>query len=216
MPHMVSSDMDHDRYAALHTSDVPTYLDELEQETRRDVPVANMISGKVQGRFLSMLSHLQRPERAIELGTYTGYSALCIAEGLVPNGVLHTIEHHDRLIPIAQRFFDQSGLSEKIVLHHGDISDILPTIPGPFDLVFIDADKPNYDKYFDLLFDKIAPQGLIIADNVFWKGRVLDLDNNDNAQTRGMIRYAEKIKHDERLESVFLPVKDGLLLSRKK
>jgi len=213
---MISPDMDHDDYAALRTSAPSVYLDQLEEETKRDIPVANMISGKIQGRFLSMLSHIQRPKRIIELGTYTGYSALCLAEGLQPNGVLHTIEHHDRLIPVAQRYFDKSGLGDRIVLHHGTIFDILPTIPGPFDLVFIDADKPNYDKYLDILFDKITPQGLIIADNVFWKGRVLDLENNNNAQTRGMIRYAEKVHEDPRLESVFLPMNDGLLLSQKR
>ena len=150
------------------------------------------------------------------MGTYTGYSALCLAEGLIPEGELHTIEHHDRLIPFAQRYFDASPFKDQITLHHEVLLDVLPTLDGPFDLVFIDADKPNYDKYFDLVFEKIRPGGLIIADNVFWKGRVLDLENHNNAQTRGMMRYAEKIKTDDRLQSVFLPVYDGLLISLKK
>lgn len=212
---MANSPSNIDEYASLFTSAVPSYLEDLEKETWMDVPVPNMLSGHVQGRLLSMLSKLVRPQRIIELGTYTGYSALCLAEGLTSKGELHTVEHHDRLIPFAQKYFDKSGMADRIHLHHGDITELLPTIDGPFQLAFIDADKPNYDKYFDMLFDNISPGGLIIADNVFWKGRVLALEENNNAQTRGMIRYAEKIKEDTRLESVLLPMNDGLLVSRK-
>ena len=208
--------LSHDDYADQRTPDVPSYLEELTAETQRDVPVANMISGKVAGRFLSMLSNLVQPKVALELGTYTGYSALCLAEGLAPGGILHTIEHHERLIPLAQRYFDKSGLGDRIRLHHGDIFETLPKLEGPFDLVFIDADKPNYDKYLDAIYDRLSPNALIIADNVFWKGRVLDVESHNNAQTRGMIRYAEKMQSDARFESVFLPMKDGFLLSRKK
>ena len=208
--------LSHDDYADLRTQDIPDYLEELSAETQRDIPVANMISGKVAGRFLSMLSKLVRPRIVLELGTYTGYSALCLAEGLAEGGMLHTIEHHERLIPFAQRYFTKAGFDDRITLHHGDILETLPSLKGPFDMVFIDADKPNYDKYLEAVYDQLATNALVIADNVFWKGRVLDLENNNNAQTRGMIRYAEKMHADSRFESVFLPMKDGFLLSRKK
>lgn len=203
-------------YADRFTDPVPSYLEELERETWANVPVPNMISGHVQGRVLSMLAKLLRPSGIVELGTYTGYSALCMAEGLLPEGKLHTIEHHERLIPLARSYFDRSPHRDRIVLHHGTVFDVLPQLEGPFQLAFIDADKPNYDKYYDLLFDKIETNGLIVADNLFWKGRVLNPAKNDNAQTRGMIRYAEKIKDDTRVESVFLPMNDGLLISRKR
>ena len=150
--------LSHDEYADMRTQDIPDYLRELSEETQRDIPVANMISGKVAGRFLSMLSKLVRPKCILELGTYTGYSALCLAEGLVKGGILHTIEHHERLIPFAQRYFDRSGLGDRIVLHHGDILEIMPKLSGPFDLVFIDADKPNYDKYLEAVFPKTGLQ----------------------------------------------------------
>jgi predicted O-methyltransferase YrrM len=213
---MRNAPSDINEYAALFTSHPPAYLEELETETWANVPVPNMISGHVQGRLLTTLSKLISPRRILELGTYTGYSALCLAEGLSTDGELHTIEHHERLIPLARRYFDKSPFGERIHLHHGDIAEVLNSISGPFQLVFIDADKPNYDKYFDMVFDRIDTGGLIIADNIFWKGRVLEPENNNNAQTRGMIRYAEKVKKDDRLESVFLPMNDGLLLSRKK
>lgn len=208
--------LNHNNYAALRTSAIPDYLEELTEETFSYVPVPNMLSGKVNGRLLSMLSKLHRPKLVVELGTYTGYSALCLAEGLAEGGMLHTIEHHERLIPIAQRYFDKSGLAERITLHHGEIMDVLPTIPGPVDLLFLDCDKPNYDVYLESIYDRLASGALVIADNVFWSGKVLEPQTNDNAQTRGMIRYTEKLADDERFESVYLPMNDGFMLSRKK
>ena len=175
-----------------------------------------MISGHLQGRFLSMLSHLVKPRTIVEIGTFTGYSALCLAEGLAPGGMLHTIDIDPYLPEMVHRYIEKAGMLDRITMHHRPALEAIPTIPAPFDLVFIDADKQNYSNYFDAVIDKVRPGGLIIADNVLWSGKVLEPKEAQDGETRGLAAYAAKVMTDARVENVLLPLRDGLLISRKK
>ncbi|MBX2972016.1 MAG: O-methyltransferase [Flavobacteriales bacterium] len=212
--HFLHSDLE--RYAASHSAQEPPYLTELAAETGSSTELPQMLSGHVQGRFLSLLSHLVRPKLALEIGTFTGYSALCIAEGLAPNGILHTIDIFNPVAAIADRYFRKAGLTDRIRQHIAPALEVIPRIEGRFDLVFIDADKSNYTRYFDLVVDRMAPGGLIIADNVLWSGKVLEPDASHDADTRNLIAYAERVNTDPRVESVLLPLRDGLLVSRRR
>lgn len=203
-------------YAGQHSTPEPAYLAELAAETRRSIEMPQMLSGHVQGRFLSLLSKLVRPRLALEIGTFTGYSALCIAEGLAPGGTLHTIDMFTPVAAVADRYFRKAGMHERIQQHIAPAMDVIPRIEGRFDLVFIDADKSNYTRYLDLVMDRIAPGGLIIADNVLWSGKVLEKVDAQDGDTRGLAAYAARVNNDERLESVLLPLRDGLLVSRRK
>lgn len=205
-------------YAEQFTTAPSPLLNELAEETIASVHVPQMLSGHLQGRFLSMLSHLTRPKRILEIGTYTGYSAICLAEGLQANGELHTIDLdiNGVLQPMIRRYFNRSELGNKIHLHIGEALQVIPTIEGPFDLVFIDADKPNYGKYFDLVIENMPSGALIIADNVLWSGKVLDTKANTDPQTLGLAAYAKKLREDDRVVNLLLPVRDGLMVSRKK
>lgn len=201
-------------YSENHTSEEPSLLKELNRETHAKVLMPRMLSGHLQGRFLSMISHMMRPKKILEIGTYTGYSALCFAEGLAEDGILHTIDINDELSGIINSYFNRSGFSKKIHTHFGDASNIIPSIEGPFDIVFIDADKVNYSKYFDLVFEKVRKGGLIIADNVLWSGKILDAGKADK-DTKALMAFNEKIQKDDRIENVLVPVRDGLMIIRK-
>jgi predicted O-methyltransferase YrrM len=208
---MISKELE--AYAASHSSTEPKLLKQLWRETHLKVLSPGMLSGHIQGRFLSMMSHLIKPEKILEIGTFTGYSALCLAEGLSSNGVLHTIEVNNELVEIIERYFKDSDYHDKIKLHIGDAKQVISTLDGSFDLVFIDADKENYVNYYNLIFDKVKTGGIIIADNTLWHGNVIT--NDRGKETRGIVAFNEFIKKDPRIEKVLLTLRDGLTIIRK-
>jgi predicted O-methyltransferase YrrM len=174
-----------------------------------------MIAGHLQGRTLKMLVRMQQPERVLEIGTYTGYATLCLAEGLPENGEIHTIEIDDEMEDFIREQFAQSPLKHKIHLHIGDARRVIPCLEGCFDLVFIDADKRLYSEYYDLVFDRVRPGGIILADNTLWNGKVLEQPPDGDKQTQGIRVFNEKIKCDRRIEKVILPLRDGLTVIYK-
>ncbi len=205
-----------DAYCEHHGGEEPWYLRELTIETREKVHMPQMISGHLQGRFLSMLSHLVKPQVVVEIGTYTGYSALCLAEGLAEGGMVHTIDIDPYLPEMVHRYIEKAGMLQRITMHHQPALQVIPSLPGPFDLVFIDADKQNYPNYFDAVIDRTRPGGLIIADNVLWDAKVLKPLSEQDDATRALYRYSEKIRVDARVEQVMIPLRDGVLVARKK
>ena len=175
-----------------------------------------MLSGPYQGRVLSMISKLVRPKIILELGTFTGYATLCLAEGLQIDGEIHTIDINEELHDFQRKYFDKSGFGEQIIQHTGSALDIIPSLDMSFDLVFIDADKPNYSNYFHLIIDKLNPGGIILSDNVLWHGKVVEPLNDKDKSTKAVLDYNTLLKTDKRVETVLLPIRDGLTVSRKK
>lgn len=203
-----------DAYSRKHSQTEPELLRELAAETQAATELPNMLSGHVQGRLLSLLSHLVKPRLALEIGTFTGYSALCLVEGLAPHGILHTIDIFNPVATIADRYFRRAGVNDRIRQHIAPAVEVIPRIEGNFDLVFIDADKSNYLRYYDLVVDRMEPGGLIIADNVLRNGKVLE--PAEDGDTHALKAYAEQVSNDPRVDSVFLPLRDGLLVSRRR
>jgi caffeoyl-CoA O-methyltransferase len=197
-------------YAESFTSDESDVLRELREECERNYEDKSMLSGFVQGRILSMFSRMIRPKVVLEIGTYLGYSALCFAEGLVEGGKVITLDIQGDTIKVARSFVERSKYKDSIEFHLGYATDIIPTLPETFDLVFIDADKPNYSTYYDLVIDKVRPGGFIIADNVLWSGRVLDAEKDEN--TKALHEFNQKVQADDRVSNVLLPVRDGLMV----
>jgi len=212
--HFLSEELEN--YAAQHTEDEPLLLQELNKRTHLNVLQPRMISGHFQGRFLSLLSKMVQPRTILEIGTYTGYATLCLAEGLHPEGVLHTIDIKEELTDLQREFFDRSGYGNQIVQHLGKAADIIPSLDTTFDLVFIDADKQNYAHYFDLVIEKMNRGGLILSDNVLWSGKVVEEVKHNDKHTQALMAYNQKIKDDPRVETVLLPIRDGITLSRVK
>lgn len=210
--HFLSEELEN--YAAQHTEDEPLLLQELNKRTHLNVLQPRMISGHFQGRFLSLLSKMVQPRTILEIGTYTGYATLCLAEGLYPEGVLHTIDIKEELTDLQREFFDRSGYGSQIVQHLGKAADIIPALDTTFDLVFIDADKQNYAHYFDLVIEKMNCGGLILSDNVLWSGKVVEEVKPNDKHTQALMAYNQKIKDDPRVETVLLPIRDGITLSR--
>ncbi|CAG0966830.1 MAG: O-methyltransferase [Bacteroidetes bacterium] len=205
-----------EEYVERHTSEENEVLKKLNRETWAKMLMPRMLSGHIQGRVLSMFSHMIKPKHILEIGTFTGYSAICMAEGLADKGILHTIELNDELEEFIKKYFQEAGMEEKIVLHIGNALEIIPALPITFDLVFIDADKENYSAYYDLVFDKLSVGGFIIADNVLWSGKVLlDYEKLDT-ETNALVDFNMKIQNDNRVENVLLPIRDGLMIVRKK
>ena len=202
-----------ENYYANHTTSESELLLKLNRETWAKVMIPRMISGHMQGRILSMLSKMIQPTTIVEIGTYTGYSALCLAEGLSENGTLHTIDINEEYIAFADKYFQKSTYKNKIKQHIGIAIDILPEIKEKIQLVFIDADKENYSNYYNLVFDKLEVGGYIIADNVLWSGKVVE-DEMDE-ETKALVDYSTLINEDKRVENVLLPVRDGLMICRK-
>jgi predicted O-methyltransferase YrrM len=202
-------------YAELFSSAENNILAELNRETHAKILMPRMLSGHLQGRILSMFSYMLKPSLILEIGTYTGYSAICLAEGLKENGLLHTIDINDELTPLVNSYIKKAGFSEKIKTHSGNALEIIPGIEGNFDLVFIDADKVNYSNYFDMVFERVRPGGIIIADNVLWSGKVLEPAEDMDKDTRAIHSFNQKVRSDGRVECVLLPVRDGLLVIRK-
>ena len=201
-------------YAENHSSPESSVLQELNRETFANVLMPRMLSGHLQGRLLSMFSRMIQPKQILEIGTYTGYSAICMAEGLSDGGTLHTIDVNDELASLVKNYIAKAGMEKKIKPYIGDAANIIPAIQGPFDLVFIDADKINYSLYYELTFDKVRKGGFIIADNVLWSGKVLDPLKADK-DTRALIAFNKKIQQDNRVEKVMAPIRDGLLIIQK-
>lgn len=212
--HFLSEELEN--YAAQHTEDEPLLLQELNKRTHLNVLQPRMISGHFQGRFLSLLSKMVQPRTILEIGTYTGYATLCLAEGLHPEGVLHTIDIKEELTDLQREFFDRSGYGSRIVQHLGKAADIIPSLDTTFDLVFIDADKQNYAHYFDLVIEKMNRGGIILSDNVLWSGKVVEEVKHNDKHTQALMAYNQKIKDDPRVETVLLPIRDGITLSRVK
>lgn len=202
-----------ENYVQQHSEEEPELLQKLARETHLKILQPRMLSGAYQGRLLALLSKLITPKKVLEIGTYTGYSALCLAEGLVPDGRIDTIDVDEELIDIQRRYFNASGFGKSIFQHLGNAATILPALKGTFDLVFIDADKEQYPLYFDLIIDRVNPNGLIIADNVLWSGKVLQKETDE--PTKALQVFNEKVTKDKRVETVLLPVRDGLTLLRK-
>jgi caffeoyl-CoA O-methyltransferase len=201
------------QYAERYTSTESALLQKINRDTHAKVLMPRMLSGQLQGRFLSMVSRMIKPHTILELGTYTGYSALCLAEGLAKGGKLITIDANEELEDRVRAYFNQSAYSASIDYHIGKAADIIPTLTASFDLVFIDADKENNGKYFDLLINHVTLGGFLLVDNVLWSGKVVE--DKPDKDTRSILSFNEMIQHDERVENVLLPLRDGLMLMQK-
>jgi len=190
-------------------------LNDLYRETHLKALNPRMISGHYQGRILSLISKIISPKKILEIGTYTGYSAICLSEGLVENGALHTIDNNKELVEIQNKYFKKANLTNKIVQHLGDAKNIIPSINEEFDIVFIDADKESYPQYYDLIINKVKSGGIIIADNILWSGKILKNIEKDDQATRSIIEFNNKIIKDNRVKNIILPIRDGLNIVRK-
>ncbi len=204
------------KYAELFSTQEDDILKNLYRETNIKFINPRMISGHLQGKFLEMISKVSSPSRILEIGTFTGYSAICLAKGLKTGGILHTIEIDAELEDTALKFFSLSGLENQIIMHIGDAKNIIPEINEIFDIVFIDGDKESYPDYYALVFDKVRSGGLIIADNVLWGGKVLSEPSNKDKETKAIMKFNEIAKNDERVENFILPLRDGLNICIKK
>lgn len=201
------------RYCEAHTTPVSEVLYRLERETHLRTLSPQMLSGHLQGQLLRMISTMIRPRQALEIGTFTGYSAICIATGMPADSVLHTIEANAELRYMIEKYIAEAGMAERIRLHIGNALEIVPALEGPFDLVWIDAGKLDYADYYDMVFDKVSPGGYILADNVLWSGKVIS--ENRDADTEALHRFNQKIQADTRVENIILPIRDGILMARK-
>ena len=205
-----------EQYVINHSQSEPKLLQELNKETWQKALVPRMLSGHFQGRVLSMLSKLIQPKSVLEIGTYTGYSALCLAEGLQKNGELHTIDRNEELRDLQHKYINASTYKNQIKTYIGEALDVIPNINENFDLVFIDADKENYINYFHAIIDKMKTGGVILSDNVLWSGKVTEIPNPKDKDTIAIIEYNTLLKNDPRIETVLLPIRDGLTISRVK
>ncbi len=210
--HFISQELED--YIEQHSESEPDLLAALDKETYQKILLPRMLSGHFQGRVLSMLSKLIRPVNILEIGTYTGYSALCLCEGMQENGEIHTIDIKEELVDFQRKYFDKSPWGNKIMQHLGEAIDIIPTLEMKFDLVFIDADKENYINYFELIVPKMNQGGIILSDNVLWSGKVLEPLKKNDLSTKILLEYNQLLKNDPRVETVLLPIRDGLTVSR--
>jgi predicted O-methyltransferase YrrM len=210
--HFISQELED--YIEQHSQQEPELLAALDKETYQKVLLPRMLSGHFQGRVLSMLSKLVRPATILEIGTFTGYSALCLCEGLQEKGLLHTIDIKEELVDFQRKYFDKSPWGKKIVQHLGEALAVIPTLDLKFDLVFIDADKENYIHYFEMILPKMNKGGIILSDNVLWSGKVLEPLQPNDLSTKILLAYNQVLKNDPRVETVLLPIRDGLTVSR--
>ena len=200
-------------YLSQNSDKEPEILSKLNKETYQKILQPRMLSGHIQGRFLSLISKIKSPLHILEIGTYTGYGTLCLAEGLATNGKIFTIDRNEELINIQNKYFEESGNRDKIVQLTGNAIDILMNLDENFDLIFIDADKENYIKYFEIVSKKLNPNGIIISDNVLWSGKVVEESDNDQ-ETNTLKKFNKLLSKDERFETIILPLRDGLSISR--
>lgn len=205
-----------DDYVVAHSQQEPELLQKLTRETYQKILQPRMLSGAFQGRILSMISKLINPKNILEIGTYTGYSALCLAEGIQSDGELHTIDVNEELVDFQRKYFNESNFGKQIHQHLGEATNVIPTLNTTFDLVFIDADKPNYVNYFHTIIGKMNPGGIILSDNVLWSGKILEPLNPNDESTRVLLEYNKLLNEDSRVETVLLPIRDGLTISRVK
>ena len=203
-------------YLEQHCPEEPELLKQLDRETHLTIPYPNMLTGHMQGRFLSFISKLLRPVNVLEIGTYTAYSAICFAEGLATGGSIHTIDKNPEVEEIAKRYIRKAGLTESIITHQGNALEIIPSLEQKFDLIFLDADKENYPNYLPMLKDKLIPTGLLMVDNTLWNGKVLKKAHSGDQETRGIQDLNTMVKEDPELDSFMLPLRDGLTLIRLK
>ena len=201
------------QYIDEHSMEESDLLKALDRETHQKVLQPRMLSGSYQGRLLALLAKIIEPKKILEVGTYTGYATLCMAEGLATGGLIDTIDYNEELSDIQRRYFDQSSYRSQIVQHLGEAKDVIKTLTGPYDLVFLDADKENYPHYFDLIIDKLETGGVILSDNVLWSGKVLEKAADE--ATSALQEYNHKINTDARVETIILPIRDGLTITRK-
>lgn len=203
-------------YSETHTENENELLKSLNRETHANVLNPRMLSGHLQGRFLSMISRMIRPEKILEIGTYTGYSALCLCEGLQKDGKIITIDINEELETLTRRYFDKSEFADQIDYIIGNAVEIIPTLNDTFDLVFMDADKINYISYFNLCLDKVRPGGFILADNVLWSGKVFDKElKKIDKDTQALMDFNKFMQEDNRVSNVLLPIRDGLMILQK-
>ena len=205
-----------DDYVVAHSQKEPKLLQQLSRETWQKVLAPRMLSGHFQGRVLSMLSKLINPKNVLEIGTYTGYSALCLAEGIQPKGQLHTIDTNEELYDLQRRYFDKSGFGNQIIQYTGNAINIIPKIDKTFDLVFIDADKQNYPNYLEIILPKLKSGSVILSDNVLWTGKVIEELQKGDKDTEALLKYNKMINEHSQLETVLLPIRDGLTITRVK
>lgn len=210
--HFISEELEN--YIVNHSATEPELLQQLNKETYQKILQPRMLSGHFQGRVLSMLSKIINPKHILELGTYTGYATLCLAEGLKTDGTIDTIDINEELEDIQQKYFNQSNYKEQIIQHVGNALDIIPTLNKKFDLVFIDADKENYINYWKLIVPMMNKGGIILSDNVLWSGKVLEEVQKNDKSTPILLEYNKMINEDARVETVLLPIRDGLTVSR--
>jgi predicted O-methyltransferase YrrM len=202
-------------YVVAHSQEEPPLLADLTRQTHLKVLQPRMLSGPLQGRFLSVLTKLLQPKKILEVGTFTGYATLCLAEGLPKDGLIDTLDKNEELVDFQRSFFDRSPWGKQIHQHCGDAIEIIPTLEGEYDLVFLDADKKNYLNYLELLFPKIKPGGLLLSDNVLWSGKVLEETQKNDRDTAVLKEFNQKLATHPNFETVLLPLRDGLTLSRK-
>lgn len=212
--HFIPEDIDD--YVTNYSEEEPELLQQLNRETYQKILQPRMLSGHYQGRVLSMISKMIHPKNILEIGTYTGYSSLCLAEGIQKDGELHTIDVNEELVGFQRKYFDKSPYGKQIVQHLGNALDIIPKLNKTFDLIFIDADKENYPNYFNLVIDKLNKGGVILSDNVLWSGKVIEPLQPDDTSTKALLEYNTLLKEDTRVDTVILPIRDGLTISRKK
>lgn len=205
-----------EEYILLHSDDEGELLAALNRDANVNLLRPRMLSGHLQGRILKMFCRMLAPKRVLEIGTYTAYATLCMAEGMAPDGRIHTIEINDEMEDFINKYLDRSPYMEKITVHFGDALEVIPKLGGEFDLVFIDADKRLYSEYYDLVFPMVRPGGLILADNTLWDGHVVEVPRSADKQTLGIMAFNDKIKRDDRVEKVILPLRDGLTMIWKK
>jgi predicted O-methyltransferase YrrM len=202
-------------YVRLHTTPVDPLLKSLDRETHLKTTHPRMLSGPIQGKVLELFSRMIRPKRILEIGTFTGYSAICLAKGLQDEGLLFTIEVDEEMIEFSNRYFQKAGLTKKIQQIFGPALEQIPTLNEFWDLVFIDADKEHYLDYYHLVIDRVKPGGYILADNALWDGKVVDQKNNTDKETEGIIAFNDYVHRDDRVDNLLLPVRDGLMVLRK-
>lgn len=212
--HFLSEELEN--YVALHSQVEPELLAKLNRETHQKILQPRMLSGHFQGRVLSILSKIISPKNILEVGTYTGYATLCLAEGLAENGTIDTIDNNEELVDFQRKYFDQSTWKNQIVQHLGNALEIIPKLNKKFDLVFIDADKENYINYYQMIVPMMNKGGIILSDNVLWSGKVLEEVKSNDKSTKILLEYNKLVNEDERVETVLLPIRDGLTVTRVK
>lgn len=204
-----------ENYINQHSEKEPDLLYQLYRDTHQKVLNPRMLAGHLQGRVISMLSHMIAPKNLLEIGTYTGYSSICWSEGLLPNGKIHTIDINEELEDFTAHYFEKAGITNNIELHIGNALEIVPTLDLEWDVVFIDADKTNYSNYFDLVIDRVKTNGYIIIDNVLWSGKVIEPVSENDLDTHAILEFNKKVQEDHRVQNVLFPIRDGLMICRK-